>query len=237
MMMKKGGSAFHRKYSLEEMGISPERLLRVAGPGADGEPGTKGGEIDGVLKLAERCCTIEGGYVIYTDPQFDPAAMTVQLGGVTLRPGQTVFQQLIRARRIAVFACTPGREVGKYYKDAMQGGDFQRASLIEVLATIIAECTIDRIQEHLLQELSDRQLRITSRFSPGFCHWDIEDQRMLYSLLPPGFSGITVDHRNVIDPCHSILGIIGIGRNVRRFEDNCEYCTTLRCLIRREQEG
>ncbi len=231
--MTRGKTAYLHKFAFSELDLDLEQVRLILGQGPENMDEPIPEMIRDVLRLAEKCCFIEGGYVIYDDPRFDVEPYRMHVGGVALSIGKVILPQIIRSTRVAVFVGTAGEEIGKFHATAMAHGNFLYASIVDGVSTLIVERAIDMVQHHLVRSLRDKHVRITNRFSPGFCNWDSIEQKPLFSLLPPGFSKVSINHTNELVPAKSIAGIIGIGRDVRINEERCEQCTTPRCVLRK----
>jgi hypothetical protein len=81
----------------------------------------------------------------------------------------------------------------------------------------------------------DDSLFISRRFSPGYCDWNIGQQRMLFWALSGKEIGIRLNGRCLMVPQKSISGIIGMGRRKADIEgyDPCRECKKKECPGRR----
>jgi len=91
---------------------------------------------------------------------------------------------------------------------------------------------MDKIQEQLKAFMELQGLKITNRYSPGYCGWDIKEQANLFGLLPEKFCGIRLSDSMLMKPIKSVSGIIGIGRDVNYDQYTCSYCRDVNCLYR-----
>jgi len=222
-----------QKYSFVDLGLDRNQVANLINPDPSAISEDVSDLITEALKLAEGCCVIEGGYVVYDSPRFDLDQLKVHIGGVDLLIGKIIIQQIVRSSKVAVFLCTAGHRIGDCYAKELMNGNFLYSSVIESVITLAIERAIEKIQENLLKSISGKNIRLTNRFSPGFCNWDISEQKQLISLLPPGFMNVKLMNGNILDPVQSITGIIGIGNEVKRNEERCEQCTTVRCQLRK----
>ncbi|MHB8579979.1 MAG: vitamin B12 dependent-methionine synthase activation domain-containing protein [Ignavibacteriaceae bacterium] len=77
-----------------------------------------------------------------------------------------------------------------------------------------------------------RGMKITNRYSPGYCNWNVSEQHLFFSLLPQNFCGITLTESSLMLPVKSISGIIGIGSNVKYSKYFCDKCGVKDCTYR-----
>jgi hypothetical protein len=78
--------------------------------------------------------------------------------------------------------------------------------------------------------------KITNRYSPGYCGWDVAEQHKLFRLVPGNFCGIRLTESALMDPIKSISGIIGIGENVKFNKYTCNLCDFKNCRYRNSRE-
>jgi hypothetical protein len=79
-------------------------------------------------------------------------------------------------------------------------------------------------------------MKITNRYSPGYCGWDVSDQHKLFSLLPNNFCGIKLTENALMIPIKSVSAVIGIGKNVERKDYQCSICEIEFCYKRGKNE-
>jgi hypothetical protein len=220
-------------FSYDELNITTDHLEQLMGynePGSCPEPVTD--TIEEVRKMGPGLCNIRGGYVIHSDILVDRENKRIFCHDKWFETDKIVTHQLRRSEKAAWFVCTAGEEISSYTKNLMQGGDMIKGYVVDVLANAVVEEAMDRIQEKLSQELVAEGLKITNRYSPGYCNWDIAEQQKLFSLLPEGFLGITLSPSSLMHPMKSVSGIIGIGKEVRFNNYTCNLCSDKNCIYR-----
>jgi len=67
-------------------------------------------------------------------------------------------------------------------------------------------------------------LKITNRYSPGYCGWVTSEQHKLFALLPKDICSIRLTESSLMLPIKSVSGFIGIGPNVRFNPYTCQLC-------------
>ena len=101
------------------------------------------------------------------------------------------------------------------------------------LGTVTVECAIDTIQDNLATELEEKGIKITNRYSPGYCGWSLSEQRKLFALFPDGHCGIKLSDSCLMEPIKSVSGVIGFGVNVRQHIYDCQICELENCYYRK----
>lgn len=186
-----------------------------------------------LLRGTERIWSIEGGYVVYSSISLDNGHHSLDVQGLSFDLGQVVAGQLTGAEAIAVFVCTAGRGVEEFSRRQMSSGDPVTGFIADALGSLVVENAMDRVQALLAAAMEVRGLRITERYSPGYCGWRVEEQKQLFRLLPPDFCGVRLTDSALMQPLKSVSGIIGLGRSVTRRPYTCRLCDLEDCLYRR----
>ena len=118
-------------------------------------------------------------------------------------------------------------------KELYKSGDSVLAYLIDSIASETVEMAMDIIQDKLADQMKQKKMHITNRFSPGYCGWKLSEQKELFSLLPEGFCGISLNPSFLMVPIKSVSGIIGIGKDVKNNVYPCKLCDMKDCIKRR----
>ena len=82
------------------------------------------------------------------------------------------------------------------------------------------------------RQMDEFGLKITNRYSPGYCNWPVSDQQILFLLLPEKFCGVTLTGSSLMIPIKSVSGVIGIGASVKMKEYTCDTCGMKDCTYR-----
>ena len=134
---------------------------------------------------------------------------------------------------MAVFLCTAGREIGIRSRETMNEGDLLTGYIYDVVGSEIADSAAEFLQNRLKDEITSEGKRITNRYSPGYCGWDVAEQHKLFQLMPDNFCGIRLNSSALMDPEKSVSGFIGIGKNVRYNDYTCGLCDMKDCIYRK----
>ncbi len=149
--------------------------------------------------------------------------------------GQIVSGQLGRSEGAAVFLCTAGPGIGELSRHLMSSGDPFTGFIADTIGSLVVERAMDRVQGRLEQFVGTLGLRITNRYSPGYCGWHVQEQQKLFRLLPAGFCGVSLTGTSLMQPIKSVSGVIGLGPAVRHSPYTCRLCELEDCLYRRLQ--
>jgi hypothetical protein len=194
------------------------------------------GLIDEILEESAGMCNIKAQYSIFDDVEPDGPAKSLRIMNIDFHVKNIVFGQLKRSDSIAIFLCTAGAEIGIRSKKAMQERDFLKGYIYDVVGSEIVEAAVDIMQKELEKSMLDSGKKITNRYSPGYCGWDVAEQHKLFELIPENYCYIQLTPSALMNPVKSISGIIGIGKNVRFSQYTCQMCDMDDCLYRRARE-
>jgi hypothetical protein len=118
----------------------------------------------------------------------------------------------------------------------MSEGDPLTGYIYDILGSIVVDAAADMMQSELEKAVLSDGKKITNRYSPGYCGWDVSEQHKLFRLVPDNFCGIKLTESALMDPVKSISGIIGIGESVRYNPYRCSLCDMKNCAYRELNE-
>jgi cobalamin-dependent methionine synthase I len=119
---------------------------------------------------------------------------------------------------------------------AMKEGDLLTGYIYDVIGSEIADAAADLMQESLKEAMASEGRKITNRYSPGYCGWDVAEQHKLFQLMPDNYCGIKLNTSALMDPEKSISGFIGIGEHVRYNQYTCGLCDMKDCIYRKVKD-
>jgi hypothetical protein len=186
-----------------------------------------------VLKEAETDFSIRAEYSVFPVIRFNEAEKSVEINNLTFNLRKIVFGQIKKSDFIAVFLCTAGKEIGIRSRAAMKEGDLLTGYIYDVIGSEIADAAADLMQDSLRETMVSEGKKITNRYSPGYCDWDVVEQHKLFQLMPDNFCGIKLNASALMDPEKSISGFIGIGEHVRYNQYTCGLCDMKDCIYRK----
>jgi hypothetical protein len=192
--------------------------------------------IDEILKESAWISNIKAQYSIFDEAEFDDRTKCLWIKNIDFQVKNIVFAQLKRSDSVAIFLCTAGAEIGIRSKNAMKERDFLKGYIYDVVGSEIVEAAADIMQGGLEKSMIESGKKITNRYSPGYCGWDVVEQHKLFNLIPENFCGIQLTPSALMDPVKSISGIIGIGKSVRYNQYTCKMCEMNDCLYRRVRD-
>lgn len=231
------GSITTHRFTFSELGISRSELESLMGYDPGAMPGPLGTMVDEMLSLAGERCAIRGGFVVRDYPLFARETRRLSFGAVAFTLPETVFTRVMRAERIALFVCTAGPGISEWAGSLMADGDPAAGYVADLLGSAIVERAMDRMHALLADRVAAEGSGVSNRYSPGYCGWDVSEQRALFSLLPEGFCGVRLSGGAMMRPIKSVSGIIAVGRDIRFSEYGCGACDRADCPYRGRKAG
>ncbi len=193
--------------------------------------------ISRAFEWAEAHCNIKAGYLIDDNLNVNQDHHTLQSFGITFHTGRIVTGQLQHAEKGAWFLCTAGHALPDRTRRLMEQGELLEGYINDLTGNVVVEAATDHVISLLEKMVAKQNLKITNHYSPGYCEWDITEQKKLFSLLPNNYLGITLSDNALMEPVKSVSGLIGIGENVSFNQTTCNFCTQRNCIYRNRKAG
>jgi cobalamin-dependent methionine synthase I len=148
---------------------------------------------------------------------------------------QVITELLEHCHQVAVFLVTIGEYLEETAYQLAKDGLILQATVLDAIGSDAVEKLADFVQDRIREVANTKGLVTSQRFSPGYCDWNIGQQRMLFWALNGNTLGIHLTGECLMIPQKSISGIIGIGPpngNVENYNP-CKTCEQHDCLNKR----
>ena len=220
------------QYAFSDLGITVSHIESILGYDENGESEIIQFLIDEALKEAEQYCNIRAEYRIYNEVILSNPDKSLTINNIQFNIQKIVFNQLKKTESVAVFVCTAGGEIVKKSREVMMEGDPIKGYILDVIGSVVVDVAADLMQDALAKSVIQSGQKITNRYSPGYCGWNVGEQHKLFYLIPENFCGIRLTESALMDPVKSASGIIGIGVHVKYSKYTCSYCDMKDCTYR-----
>lgn len=127
-----------------------------------------------------------------------------------------------------VFLATAGEEFNATIRKIRFRDDIFAEFVADSLGTLLAELAVSRLEEDLRM---DKGLSLP--YSPGYCDWDISEQKLFFTLFPELTCGITLSESFLMSPEKSVSGFFAMGEKLQRQPYHCAICRNERCYKRK----
>jgi hypothetical protein len=150
-----------------------------------------------------------------------------------------VFQSEVIARlleqceKAAVFLVTIGSHLEEMVCRLTEDGLMLQATVLDAIGSVAAEESVNFVQSRVGEVARAQGLCISRRFSPGYCDWDVGQQKMVFRAVSGDSVGVRLTEGCQMLPRKSISGIIGIGSCEVENYNPCLTCDKYDCPGRR----
>jgi hypothetical protein len=125
------------------------------------------------------------------------------LDAARMFPGGTPVAAIAAAsERRWVFAATIGSALEERVRALFDAAELLDAVLLDAAGSVAAEAACDLLQSAVCPQ------GISERYSPGYCHWSIQGQRYLFSLVEPERVGVELLSSMLMRPLKSVTGVV-----------------------------
>jgi hypothetical protein len=193
--------------------------------------------VDDVLSQLPSHCEIQAGYRLLDVNKSDDRNDGLFVGDKFFKLHKIVTSQLRKSEKAALFISTIGPAMETWAKTLSTEGDIALSYLVDIVASVTEEQTTDVLQDHIEKQMQMRGLKITNRYSPGYCDWSVSEQHLLFSFFPVNFCGIVLTDSALMVPIKSVSGIIGVGTEVKKVNYTCDTCGMKDCTYRAYRRG
>lgn len=188
--------------------------------------------VEQAIMACLRVCSPKGAFV-RTDVIQPDSAQVIKIPGITFKTGNIVQKMLRHSESYAFFLVTAGHEPEKLARSLLAGGNYLEGYVTDLVASALVDLVADQVEEQVRILAHEQGLLITSRYSPGYCSWNVKEQQKLFSLFPKACCGISLSESSLMNPVKSISGIIGMGTDVKYNDYTCEICPMKNCKFRK----
>jgi len=224
------------QFDFKELNLSVSQIENVIGFNEGDDREFVKDLIGEILDESSKVANVRAQYCLFDRIRFETETKSIVINNLPFNIKNIVYSQIKKSESIALFMCTAGEEPGKRSRKYMHERDLLRGYIYDVVGSEIAEAAADLMQDDLEKSAAESGLRITNRYSPGYCGWNVNEQHKLFSLIPYNYCGIRLTESALMDPVKSVSGIIGIGSNVKNNPYTCRMCSMKDCIYRRLKE-
>jgi hypothetical protein len=220
------------RFDFAELNLNTFQINKVLGYNDSETSEMISGLASEIYKECLAVSDIKAEYRIYDKVVLLDDGKSIQVEDQIFNVNKIVYNQLKHTESLSVFLCTAGQEIGLRSRRLMKDGDLLKGYIYDVTGSEIVSAAAISMHDHLKFEMNKAGKKITNRYSPGYCGWDVAEQHKLFSMVPDNFCGIKLTESALMDPVKSISGFIGIGERVIFNQYTCSFCENTGCLYR-----
>jgi len=158
---------------------------------------------------------------------------SVVIEGSIAFKSEVIARLLEKCQKAAVFLVTIGNHLEEMVCRLAEDGLMLQATVLDAIGSVAAENLADFVQSRVGEVARARGLCISRRFSPGYCDWDIKQQKIVFRAVNGDSVGVRLTEGCQMLPRKSISGIIGIGPREMESYNPCLTCDKYDCVGRR----
>ncbi|MFC1861070.1 vitamin B12 dependent-methionine synthase activation domain-containing protein, partial [Chloroflexota bacterium] len=114
-----------------------------------------------------------------------------------------------------------------------KGGLVLQSAVLDSIGSNAVEKLADSVESQISEVANNQGFTITRRISPGYCDWNVNQQKMLFQAMKGDNAGVRLTDGFLMIPRKSISGIIGIGPSEIEKYTPCYTCDKYDCVGRR----
>jgi hypothetical protein len=149
----------------------------------------------------------------------------VHIGDSITLESKVIAKLLERCQKVAVFTLTIGNYLEEMVAYLAENGLVLQATVLDAIGSGAAEKLAVYVEDRIKQIAHTEGLVISRRFSPGYCDWEVSQQKMVFQAMNGDTAGIRLTESSLMIPRKSVSGIIGIGPADNNIEDYNPCCT------------
>jgi len=220
-------------FRFDELAIDIAKVTEVLGYSGNVLPEPFDSYLETALNEAAKLTDIKGTYVVINDISIDYKNYILYSQQHKFNLGKAVCNEIKGSDQIAFYVSTAGKTISERSADLLSGEDPVLGYIFDVLGSLITEAASDQLHSLLQNEISKTKDKLTNRYSPGYCHWPVDDQFKLFYFFPENICGVRLTDSALMNPVKSVSGIIGIGKNVKYRKYICRLCISKNCIYRK----
>jgi len=136
----------------------------------------------------------------------------VFMAGHLVFTSQTISYVLSDCKWAVVFLVTIGGDLEREVSRLMEKGDMLNAFILDTIGSEAAEKAADYLQDAVSETAKAIGYNTTLRYSPGYCDWDLSQQKIIFQIIEPTVLGVNLTESFMMIPRKSVSGVIGIGK-------------------------
>jgi hypothetical protein len=145
-------------------------------------------------------------------------------GGATFA-GPLVARALAGAAEVAAAVCSIGPALDERVSALFAAGDPIRAMALDGAGTAAVGQLTAMVGIRICDAATARGWSVGMRASPGQEGWPIQQQRVLFGLVPGEKIGVQLTYSCLMLPRKSVSFVIGLGPDLRADSVPCDYCS------------
>jgi len=156
-------------------------------------------------------------------------------GSIRLSLGSTA-KYIKDASHIVIFVVTIGEEIENAASVLTKGKEPLEGYLLDRIGSFAVESLTESVEKKIRKDYCALKKSVSMRYSPGYCDWPIEEQRILNKIIDFSKIGVSLTESCMMHPKKSISAIVAVAGNgvFTEFGSTCGICEKKDCSYRRD---
>ncbi len=214
--------------------IDRQQVLHDIGYNTDREPPARAVSlVNDYLEYANYLIDTSYSYAIRDIYSVQGSSVIIE--GLVVFESDVVARLLEQCDEVAVFVATIGSRLEGMVSHLTESGLILQARVLDAIGSRATKKVVHFVQDTIAEAAGARGLSTSRRFSPGYCDWEVAQQKMLFQAMNGDSAGIRLNDSCLMTPRKSISGIVGIGSRNGSITgyDPCTTCAKQDCPGRR----
>ncbi|MFA5084952.1 MAG: vitamin B12 dependent-methionine synthase activation domain-containing protein [Candidatus Omnitrophota bacterium] len=156
-------------------------------------------------------------------------------GGIRFSSGK-ISEYIKGASHMVIILTTIGEKIENAASVLTKGKEPLEGYLLDRIGSFAVESLTDAVEKKIRKDYSMLKRSVSRRYSPGYCDWPIEEQRILAKILDFSKIGVSLTESCMMHPKKSISAVVAIADKgvFTEFGSTCEICKKEDCSYRRD---
>lgn len=152
--------------------------------------------------------------------------VTLSDGARITLSSDVLCRALAPCQQAVCFVCSIGSRLEGEVAVLMERGETLMASMLDAIGSEATERVADCVEAKVKREAESVGASTTLRYSPGYCDWDVAQQRKLFKIFESDDIGVRLTEECLMVPQKSVSGIVGVGWGDGRLigMSPCRHC-------------
>lgn len=150
----------------------------------------------------------------------------VELEGRKTLSSKILASHIKGAARLYIFLVTIGKAIEESASNLMKEGESLKGYLMDRIGSLAVESMAMALEEKTREDHKKSSESVSMRFSPGYCDWLIEEQRVLAEILDFSKAGVRLTEKCMMEPKKSISAVVAAGPRglFKETKSQCGIC-------------
>jgi len=156
--------------------------------------------------------------------------------GLYLETNNSMINLLRGTSYLAFGLSTVGNCLEEKVAELFAKNEYPKAMALDAVGTVASKFLSNYIQSLICQEAKEQNFQTTKYFSPSSGDWNINQQKIIFQIIPADKIGVKLTESYMMVPKKSLSWVIGIGKEIiipSKGDDSCKICLAENCQFRK----